>query len=185
MAYLEYTICSQFFKTTTTIGVIISIMLILHPRTSWWIFQNKQSQKAKNWFQINQKLFSHNNAKKCCSITAIPLMICKSLSIQKPGHDCWSGEANYNCGSIFASRSWRKQVSRTWVGGSKQGSWIKQVCCLKFNNIVAKKTGTVEDWKHRCILYMKYILGRNKKKINTQSRTDNSHHHPFWYSNWN
>ena len=31
MAYLEYTICSQFFKITTTIGIIISIMLIFHP----------------------------------------------------------------------------------------------------------------------------------------------------------
>ncbi len=45
-----------------------------------------------------------------------------TIYIQKPGHDCWSGEAIYKGGSAFASSNWRKQVSRTGVGGSKQGS---------------------------------------------------------------
>jgi hypothetical protein len=39
---------------------------------------------------------------------------------QKPGHDCWSWEAIYKVGSSFASWRWRKQVSRTGVGGTKQ-----------------------------------------------------------------
>jgi hypothetical protein len=44
-----------------------------------------------------------------------------TIYTQKPGHDCWSWEAIYKGGSALSSWSWRKQVSRTGVGGSKQG----------------------------------------------------------------
>ncbi len=72
----------------------------------------------------------YNDAKKmlfCYCNSTDDMQI--TIYTQKPGHDCWSWEAIYKGGSAFASRSWRKQVTRTGVGGSKQGNWIKCFCC--------------------------------------------------------